>query len=268
MTDSVNFANLYAYAVAKRVSRFDLARTPFFFWVVWHITSNRMLAHGSAPTREQAIAEVQRGYPTATKNKAEHAHYFHEQVEQQRWVEERAKVDPAEAAAWEVRTLTDRRIDGEERQRLLATKPTGEFVYMRQNWSPHPIIARENRFTFVAFNGLEPFRLSRQDLEVRGVAYSGLFSAFFYPESHVAQAKQHEAWRDGFFGRRGIAPIASNGDDLRALGLESSATVIDVKRAFRERAKKTHPDMGGDAAQFRALVERYERVMARMGGDA
>jgi hypothetical protein len=34
-----------------------------------------------------------------------------------------------------------------------------------------------------------------------------------------------------------------------------------VQRAFRERAKRHHPDAGGDAKQFRDLVEAKERVL-------
>ena len=49
---------------------------------------------------------------------------------------------------------------------------------------------------------------------------------------------------------------------LRVLGLSTTATRADVKHAFREQARKHHPDAGGDAAKFRVLVEAKERVLA------
>ena len=49
---------------------------------------------------------------------------------------------------------------------------------------------------------------------------------------------------------------------LRVLGLSPTATRADVKHAFREQARKHHPDAGGDAAKFCDLVEAKERVLA------
>ena len=48
---------------------------------------------------------------------------------------------------------------------------------------------------------------------------------------------------------------------LRLLGLKPTATRADVQRAYRKRAKRYHPDAGGDAAKFRELVEAKERVL-------
>jgi curved DNA-binding protein CbpA len=50
-------------------------------------------------------------------------------------------------------------------------------------------------------------------------------------------------------------------DHYAALGLSSSATLGDIKKAFRQRAAQTHPDRNPspDAAQrFRAVQEAYE----------
>jgi hypothetical protein len=42
-----------------------------------------------------------------------------------------------------------------------------------------------------------------------------------------------------------------DGDDAcRALGLDARATPAEIRRAFRARARRTHPDAGGDAAAF------------------
>jgi len=48
------------------------------------------------------------------------------------------------------------------------------------------------------------------------------------------------------------------------LGLEQGATLTELKRAFRARALETHPDRGGDAAQFRAVQRAYERLVAQL----
>ncbi len=47
----------------------------------------------------------------------------------------------------------------------------------------------------------------------------------------------------------------------RAMGVDPSATAEDIKIAFRERAKKLHPDQGGgktDTDAFRRILESYE----------
>jgi hypothetical protein len=42
-----------------------------------------------------------------------------------------------------------------------------------------------------------------------------------------------------------------------ALGLDPSASLAEVKAAYRERVKEVHPDHGGDEAEFRRLREAY-----------
>ncbi len=50
-------------------------------------------------------------------------------------------------------------------------------------------------------------------------------------------------------------------DHYAALGLDSAATLADIKKAFRQKASLHHPDRNtaSDAAQkFRAVQEAYE----------
>jgi hypothetical protein len=47
------------------------------------------------------------------------------------------------------------------------------------------------------------------------------------------------------------------------LGVERGASLAAIKRAYRARALETHPDRGGDAADFRALTRAYEKLLAR-----
>ncbi len=47
---------------------------------------------------------------------------------------------------------------------------------------------------------------------------------------------------------------------LSLLGLPPYAGTQDIKKRFRELAKRYHPDHGGDSAKFVALVEIYEQL--------
>ena len=55
-----------------------------------------------------------------------------------------------------------------------------------------------------------------------------------------------------------------NDADLSLLGLDATATLTkrDVTNAYRRKARKLHPDVGGDADQFKALYAAYRAVLA------
>jgi hypothetical protein len=60
-------------------------------------------------------------------------------------------------------------------------------------------------------------------------------------------------------------PAVALGDDAETamklafatLGLDPSASLAEVKAAYRERVKEAHPDHGGDQEEFRRLREAY-----------
>lgn len=58
------------------------------------------------------------------------------------------------------------------------------------------------------------------------------------------------------------APIMAQRDGFDSfysiLGVRSSATEAEIKRAYRQRAIASHPDKGGDAETFKAVAEAYE----------
>lgn len=49
---------------------------------------------------------------------------------------------------------------------------------------------------------------------------------------------------------------------LSLLGLSPYASSQDIKRRYRELAKKYHPDHGGDAEKFIELLGIYERLLS------
>ena len=71
---------------------------------------------------------------------------------------------------------------------------------------------------------------------------------------------------------RGPTPAAEGGgrDPIAAafaeLDVDRDADADEVKRAYRERVKETHPDQGGDEESFRRVREAYATARNHAGG--
>jgi len=52
-------------------------------------------------------------------------------------------------------------------------------------------------------------------------------------------------------------------DPYQILGVPPNATDAEIKKAYRELAKKYHPDTGGDAARFIELMETYKQLLGK-----
>ena len=52
-------------------------------------------------------------------------------------------------------------------------------------------------------------------------------------------------------------------DPYAVLGLAAGATAVEMKAAFRRRARELHPDHGGDTAAFIALKRAYDGLIKR-----
>ena len=50
----------------------------------------------------------------------------------------------------------------------------------------------------------------------------------------------------------------NNNELYEILGLDKTATPDDIKKGFRKKAMKEHPDRGGDAEKFKQINEAYE----------
>lgn len=62
------------------------------------------------------------------------------------------------------------------------------------------------------------------------------------------------------------AIIAYDPAALEQLGLSPYADEAEIKKRFRELAKRYHPDAGGDEARFIALMKLYERLTGKSTG--
>lgn len=59
-------------------------------------------------------------------------------------------------------------------------------------------------------------------------------------------------------GQSGMRRNVNTTELYDTLGVEKTATADEIKRAFRKKALRSHPDRGGDEETFKALSEAYE----------
>ena len=58
-----------------------------------------------------------------------------------------------------------------------------------------------------------------------------------------------------------VRPILERQQALAVLGLPPDATRQQIKRRYRELAKKYHPDRGGDQQEMRRIIAAYQLLM-------
>lgn len=99
--------------------------------------------------------------------------------------------------------------------------------------------------------------LKRDVMEGVGKQYHTRFHEYFYAEKPRPDSKDWN-WE----GNKPDFKIPSfRGDCLTTLGLSLPVTAKDVKRAYKRLALKTHPDLGGDAAEFIKVNQAYESAL-------
>lgn len=63
------------------------------------------------------------------------------------------------------------------------------------------------------------------------------------------------------------SPDGGPRDPFRVLALPYDADADDVRRAFRRRARETHPDQGGSAVAFHEVRTAYAALAADLDGE-
>jgi hypothetical protein len=71
--------------------------------------------------------------------------------------------------------------------------------------------------------------------------------------------EERQGSRKSFFFEEDLEAECEN---YSILGLKRSASQEDIKNAFRQKAKETHPDKGGDPEEFKKVREAYECLIS------
>ncbi len=64
----------------------------------------------------------------------------------------------------------------------------------------------------------------------------------------------------GMGGRRGPPKEVDNKAYYEIIGVEKTATMDEIKKAYRKKAIKMHPDKGGDQEEFQKLQVAYDTL--------
>ena len=124
-------------------------------------------------------------------------------------------------------------------------------IYWDSGWRTYPITKITAKRVFIR-KGESQLSFDRATLERDGCAYrgNGTGSSFFYTDARKAADEAETAQRQ-----------ATQVGQFPLLGLSQGFQRSDVLRAFRARAHDAHPDKGGDAGVFRALVAERDQAL-------
>jgi hypothetical protein len=79
--------------------------------------------------------------------------------------------------------------------------------------------------------------------------------------------RQNQAVAEGTASEHAVPPVMTArrraASIWETLGVPAGASVEEIKKAFRARARETHPDHGGDAVRFRAVKAAYAEAIRR-----
>ncbi len=68
--------------------------------------------------------------------------------------------------------------------------------------------------------------------------------------------------RQSFFFEEDLEADSESARNYSILGIKRSASQEDIKNAFRQKARETHPDKGGDEEEFKKVREAYECLIS------
>jgi hypothetical protein len=133
-------------------------------------------------------------------------------------------------------------------------------------WAEAEVLRITERNVMVRYAG-ELARLDRDRLWHWWAFWRGV--RFVSSRTGRIAAELDGIWQEryGYTAGGGAAPFMQMplADAIALLGVPINYTHDDVIATFRREAKKAHPDLGGTAEQFRALVEARDRLLAALG---
>jgi hypothetical protein len=229
-----------------------------WYWVVW--PSLELLRSAEVPARHVAdgyertkAGAVERALEVAGMDgewlAAKYAKQYHRQLSRERRAKARGQGDGAAAAPAAQEFLYRDVRDG----------ATGRWYSV-----PHRVARRTKKYVFVEQRRYEPerltgtwldrdaptFRLSREALEREGYAFvpvtADVEDPLFFAVPYRERAAQYVHLSPACF-------------DL--LNLSFPCSIAEVKVAYRELAKRVHPDRGGSHDEFLALQAAYEEAL-------
>jgi hypothetical protein len=236
-----------------------------WYWAVWPdadaaYDTHRTTADGYAPTRAEAITTARAiAGERATENDAGVAAQQRRYLAQQRRQARPSTATSARAQGYVYQCctrdseLTARGEASIRRHRILRITKSRYYIACAEDYAEsyaggRVVVAREPW-------DVRTFILDRTTLETTGHARRG--DAGWWEGDYYLDPEQWRAER-----RQRHGPPRPVDPSLLALGLDGSASVRDVTRAYRVQAKQLHPDVaGGDAAAFQALQQTYERAL-------
>jgi hypothetical protein len=112
----------------------------------------------------------------------------------------------------------------------------------------------------------EEYRRKRERVaKERGYATVALLEAAEAAQREREKAAFDARWKAFTDAARGRGKRNEDAAQLLGVTYPHSLTVDAIKKAYRTKAMATHPDHGGDAAQFRALVEARDALLQHLG---
>jgi hypothetical protein len=225
------------------------------YWVVGVLFEDEIIADGYTATIEEA--EEQAGMvagPEASQVQA----YFAESRHRRKVHEARAS-RPAKSSEAEVRRYVYRADYSEyDGHRYVMAHPilkwTGRRAYVSENYCDVNA-SGDHKLVYSYGSDDRVFVLDRAVLESEGHAFSRSrrWSDLFYLRLEDALDP---------YGRRHTGPPQGVIEAIEVLGLTWPCTLRDVRTSYRRRSKETHPDAGGDAANFIVVKDAYDAALA------
>lgn len=130
--------------------------------------------------------------------------------------------------------------------------------------TPYRIVKKTKKRIYVE---AEPYR---EDRSTSGDWRDFVVDTFVLDRSHfekTGKARRNKGWYNTFYSDPAIYHAERRSTDYRpecfvGLGVPAGATVKEIQSAYRRLARKTHPDSGGDAEEFKKVHAWFEDAMA------